>query len=106
MRVDRGREVERGIKGMEGGRHRKRKPSGGLMGKERGCRKKETEALRGTAKGREGQSETDKHKETLSDSFYLYIRLKLKSAVISKPCGQLNPAFLLHQSYRECSPHY
>lgn len=76
------------------------------MGEERGYRKKETEALRGTEKGREGQTETDKHKETLSDSFYLYIRLNLKSLVTLKPRGQFNAALLLHQSYGECSLHY
>lgn len=32
------------------------------MGEERGCRKKETEALRGTEKAREGQTETDERK--------------------------------------------
>lgn len=57
MRVDRRGEVERGIKGVEWrGGHRKRKPSEGLMGEERGCRKKETETLRGS---RERQRRTD-----------------------------------------------
>lgn len=64
MRADRGREVERGIKALSsgGGRHRKRKPSGGgLTGEERGCRERHGE----------GQTEADTHKETLSDSCYL-----------------------------------
>lgn len=75
MRVDRRREVERRIKAVgvwEGG-HGKRKPSGGLMGDERGCRKKET--LIGTEKDREEQTETDK--EILSDSFYLQVKLNV-----------------------------
>lgn len=47
------------------------------MGEERGCRKKETETLRGTEKGREGHTETGEQKETLSDSCYLYIKLNV-----------------------------
>lgn len=45
------------------------------MGEERGCRKKETETVRGIEKGREGQTETNKHKVTLPDSCYPYMKL-------------------------------
>lgn len=75
MRVDRRREVERRIKAVGEWGGRKRKPSEGLMGEDRGCRKKET--LIGTEKGREEQTETDMHKEILSYSFYLQMKLNV-----------------------------
>lgn len=78
------------------GRRKERKPSGGLMGEEKGFRRKETKILRWIKKGKEGQTETEK--EISSDSCYPYMKLNVITAVRLKPRKQLNPL----RSYREC----
>lgn len=95
MRADRGRKVEGGIKALSGGggRHRKRKPSGGVgVGGSHGWGKRLQRATRRKAeRKRLRQTGTKKLYLTVATCTHSCKRDRRNIAISLKPCKQLNP---------------